>query len=44
MLTWVLYDITEDKIRTRIARRCLDFGLYREHKSVFLGDIPGQLG
>jgi CRISPR-associated protein Cas2 len=40
MLTWVIYDIAEDRTRTRVARRCLDFGLYRVQKSVFLGDLP----
>ncbi len=39
MLTWVVYDITLDKTRTKIARRCLDYGLYRVQKSVFLGDL-----
>ncbi len=28
--------------RTKIAKRCLDFGLYRVQKSVFLGDIEGN--
>lgn len=40
MLTWVLYDISKNRTRTKIARRCLDFGLYRVQKSVFLGDVP----
>ncbi len=40
MLTWVVYDITKDRTRTKIARRCLDFGLYRVQKSVFLGEVP----
>lgn len=40
MLTWVVYDISKDRTRTKIARRCLDFGLYRVQKSVFLGDVP----
>jgi CRISPR-associated protein Cas2 len=39
MLTWVVYDISNDKTRTKIAKRCLDFGLYRVQKSVFLGDV-----
>ncbi len=39
MLTWVIYDIAKDRTRTKIAKRCLDFGLYRVQKSVFLGDI-----
>lgn len=44
MLTWVIYDITDDKTRTRIANRCLNFGLYRVQKSVFLGDVdPNRL-
>ncbi len=40
MLTWVVYDISKDKTRTKVAKRCLDFGLYRVQKSVFLGDLP----
>ena len=39
MLTWVVYDISKDKTRTKVAKRCLDFGLYRVQKSVFLGDL-----
>ena len=42
MLTWVIYDISKDKTRTKIARRCLDFGLYRVQKSVFLGDVAAN--
>ncbi len=42
MLTWVVYDISKDRTRTKIADRCLDFGLHRVQKSVFLGDIPGN--
>ena len=42
MLTWVIYDISKDRTRTKIARRCLDFGLYRVQKSVFLGDVPAN--
>jgi CRISPR-associated protein Cas2 len=40
VLTWVVYDITKDRTRTKIAKRCLDFGLYRVQKSVYLGDLP----
>jgi CRISPR-associated protein Cas2 len=39
MLTWVVYDISKDRTRTKIAKRCLDFGLQRIQKSVFLGDL-----
>jgi CRISPR-associated protein Cas2 len=42
MLTWVVYDITKDKTRTKIAKRCLNFGLYRVQKSCYLGDIPAN--
>jgi CRISPR-associated protein Cas2 len=42
MLTWIVYDITKDRTRTKIAKRCQDFGLYRVQKSVFLGDIEGN--
>lgn len=42
MLTWVIYDISDDRRRLRVARRCLDFGLYRVQKSVFLGEVPGN--
>ena len=42
MLTWIIYDISKDRTRTKIAKRCLDFGLYRVQKSVFLGDIEGN--
>jgi CRISPR-associated protein Cas2 len=42
MLTWVIYDITKDRTRTKIAKRCLDFGLYWVQKSVFLGDLESN--
>jgi CRISPR-associated protein Cas2 len=42
MLTWVVYDISKDRTRTKVAKRCLDFGLNRVQKSVFLGDLPSN--
>lgn len=39
MLIWVIYDISSDKIRNRVARQCKDVGLYRVQKSVFLGNV-----
>ncbi len=42
MLIWVIYDISSDKDRTKIAKRCQEFGLQRIQKSVFLGDLPPQ--
>jgi len=39
MLVWVIYDISDDNIRSRVSRICLDYGLYRVQKSVFLGNL-----
>jgi len=39
MLVWVVYDITEDKVRNRVAKMCKGYGLYRVQKSAFLGDM-----
>ncbi|HMQ08574.1 MAG TPA: CRISPR-associated endonuclease Cas2 [Saprospiraceae bacterium] len=37
MITWVLYDIKNDKVRNKAARYCKQAGLYRVQYSVFLG-------
>jgi CRISPR-associated protein Cas2 len=42
MLTWVLYDIVNDRTRDRAARACLQVGLYRVQKSVFLGTLAAN--
>ena len=39
MLTWVLYDISDDRRRGKVARACLQVGLYRVQQSVFLGTL-----
>ena len=39
LLTWVIYDITDNKIRRKVIKECKNIGLYRVQKSVFLGDI-----
>ena len=39
MICWVMYDIREDKIRTKVAKLCEKTGLYRVQYSVFLGTI-----
>ncbi|PRR79705.1 CRISPR-associated endoribonuclease Cas2 [Clostridium liquoris] len=39
MLVWVVYDITDNKIRNRIVKFCKNKGLYRVQKSVFLGTL-----
>ncbi|RQD92735.1 CRISPR-associated endonuclease Cas2 [Methanosalsum natronophilum] len=42
-MIWVIYDIVDDKVRNKVARLCLNKGLYRVQKSVFLGDINSNL-
>jgi CRISPR-associated protein Cas2 len=39
MLVWVIYDISEDRVRSRISRICKGYGLFRVQKSAFLGDL-----
>ncbi len=43
MHTLVIYDITEDKIRNRIAEVCKDYGLRRIQWSAFLGKLSVNL-
>lgn len=35
----LMYDIVEDKVRTKIADACLDYGLDRVQYSVFAGKL-----
>ncbi len=35
----LVYDITDDKIRTNISEICLDYGLTRIQYSAFLGEL-----
>lgn len=42
MITWVLYDIENDRARTRIAKFCKQAGLYRVQYSVFLGTLSAN--
>ena len=39
MIRWVLYDITDDRARTRVARHCKRAGLHRVQLSAFLGTL-----
>jgi len=39
VITWVIYDVSDDKIRGKIAKFCKEYGLYRVQKSAFLGDL-----
>jgi len=38
-LVWLIYDISDDKARSRVAKACQDKGLYRVQKSAFLGKL-----
>lgn len=42
MILWVLYDIANDRARTRVARHCKRAGLYRVQYSVFLGEVSAD--
>ncbi len=37
MIYWVIYDISSNKFRKKVADRCLDYGLKRVQKSSFVG-------
>ena len=39
MLVWVIYDITENRVRNRVSNICKGHGLYRVQKSAFLGNL-----
>ena len=39
MLTWIIYDIADDRTRNKIAKACKEKGLYRVQKSAFLGTL-----
>lgn len=36
---WLLYDITKTKIRNRVIKECLNYGMKRMQKSCFFGDM-----
>lgn len=42
ILVWIVYDIAEDKVRNRVAKKCKQFGLQRVQKSVFLGRLESS--
>ena len=41
-VTWVLYDIADDRARTRVAKFCRQAGLYRVQLSCFLGKLTAN--
>ena len=43
MFTLVIYDISDDDLRARVAQVCKRFGLVRVQRSAFSGRIPSSL-
>ena len=39
MLYWLIYDISENKIRSKIASKCKNYGFFRVQKSSFIGNL-----
>lgn len=39
MLYWLIYDISENKIRSKIASKCKNYGFFRVQKSSFMGEL-----
>lgn len=39
MIIWILYDIENDKTRSKVAKICKQAGLYRVQLSCFLGTL-----
>ncbi len=39
MVTLVIYDIPDDRKRSKVADACLDYGLQRIQWSAFIGDL-----
>jgi CRISPR-associated protein Cas2 len=42
LITLFVYDITDNRIRTKIAQFCLDYGLKRIQYSAFLGSLTSN--
>jgi CRISPR-associated protein Cas2 len=42
LLLWLIYDISDNCIRTRTSEKCKDYGLFRVQKSAFFGDIKPE--
>ena len=42
MIIWTLYDIKDNKARSRVAKCCKQAGLYRVQYSVFLGTLTAS--
>ena len=42
MIVWTMYDIKDNKARSRVAKCCKQAGLYRVQYSVFLGTLTAS--
>jgi len=42
VLVWIIYDISEDKIRSKVSKACKRYGLERVQKSAFLGKLEAS--
>lgn len=42
MIVWTMYDIADDKARTKVAKLCKQAGLHRVQYSVFLGTLTAN--
>ncbi|MBX9685130.1 MAG: CRISPR-associated endonuclease Cas2 [Candidatus Obscuribacterales bacterium] len=42
MIILAIYDIEDDRIRTKISETCKDYGLQRIQFSAFLGDLSAS--
>lgn len=43
MYYWVIYDISKNTARSKVAKRCRQVGLRRVQKSVFLGRLKAKV-
>ncbi|MEM4318257.1 MAG: CRISPR-associated endonuclease Cas2 [Candidatus Pacearchaeota archaeon] len=39
MLYWLIYDISDNKTRNKIASKCKNYGLFRVQRSSFIGNL-----
>ena len=39
MLFWLIYDISENKVRSKIASKCKNYWFFRVQKSSFIGNL-----
>jgi len=42
MFLWVIYDISDNKLRKHISEKCKDYGLERVQRSAFFGELSAN--